>query len=154
MEREYRLAMKETELEQFIKETKLYIYDNFNLNAMTDTELEQAVEELVNQQLKGIYVPIQQWTMIVQQVYSSIRGFGILDSIMADDEITEIMINGPEKIFIEKKGRLTKLNQTFENERRLEDIVQKIVGLAGREVNRSIAASCKRWSNRYDTKVL
>lgn len=137
MEREYRLAMKETELEQFIKETKLYIYDNFNLNAMTDTELEQAVEELVNQQLKGIYVPIQQWTMIVQQVYSSIRGFGILDSIMADDEITEIMINGPEKIFIEKKGRLTKLNQTFENERRLEDIVQKIVGLAGREVNQA-----------------
>ena len=137
MEREYRLAMKETELEQFIKETKLYIYDNFNLNAMTDTELEQAVEELVNQQLKGIYVPIQQWTMIVQQVYSSIRGFGILDSIMADDEITEIMINGPEKIFIEKKGRLTKLNQTFENERRREDIVQKIVGLAGREVNQA-----------------
>lgn len=129
--------MTDTEIQSFVKETKLYIYDNFNLNAMTDAELEEAVEALVEQQLKGVYVPIEQWALIVQQVYSSIRGFGLLDSIMADDDITEVMINGPDNIFIEKKGRLIKLDQTFENERRLEDIVQKIVGLAGREVNQA-----------------
>lgn len=129
--------MKEQELDKFVKDTKLYIYDNFNLNSMSDEELEQAVEELVERQLKGIYVPVTQWTQIVRQVYSSIRGFGILDSIMADDDITEIMVNGPDKIFIEKKGRLMRLEQAFENERRLEDIVQKIVGMAGREVNQA-----------------
>lgn len=129
--------MKEQELDKFVKDTKLYIYDNFNLNSMTDEELEQAVEELVERQLKGIYVPVAQWTQIVRQVYSSIRGFGILDSIMADDDITEIMVNGPDKIFIEKKGRLLRLDQSFENERRLEDIIQKIVGMAGREVNQA-----------------
>lgn len=129
--------MKEEELDKFVKDTKLYIYDNFNLNSMTDEELEQAVEELVERQLKGIYVPVTQWTQIVRQVYSSIRGFGILDSIMADDDITEIMVNGPDKIFIEKKGRLMRLEQSFENERRLEDIIQKIVGMAGREVNQA-----------------
>lgn len=129
--------MKEEELDKFVKDTKLYIYDNFNLNSMTDEELEQAVEELVERQLKGIYVPVAQWTQIVRQVYSSIRGFGILDSIMADDDITEIMVNGPDKIFIEKKGRLLRLEQSFENERRLEDIIQKIVGMAGREVNQA-----------------
>lgn len=129
--------MTDTEIQNFVKETKLYIYDNFNLNVMTDIELEEAVEALVEHQLKDVYVPIEQWAMIVQQVYSSIRGFGILDSIMADEDITEVMINGPEDIFIEKKGHLLKLDQTFENERRLEDIVQKIVGLAGREVNQA-----------------
>lgn len=129
--------MTEAEMQSFIKDTKLYIYDNFDLNAMTDIELEEAVETLVEQQLKEVYVPIEQWAMIVQQVYSSIRGFGLLDTIMADDDITEVMINGPDNIFIEKKGHLTKLDQAFENERRLEDIVQKIVGLAGREVNQA-----------------
>ena len=129
--------MKEEELQQFVKDTKLYIYDNFNLNAMTDDELEEAVEALVNQQLQGLYVPIEQWALIVKQVYSAIRGFGLLDAIMADDDITEVMINGPEDIFIEKKGCLQKLDQSFESESRLEDIVQKIVGLAGREVNQA-----------------
>ena len=129
--------MKEEELQQFVKDTKLYIYDNFNLNAMTDAELEEAVEALVNQQLQGLYVPIEQWALIVKQVYSAIRGFGLLDAIMADDDITEVMINGPEDIFIEKKGCLQKLDQSFESESRLEDIVQKIVGLAGREVNQA-----------------
>lgn len=129
--------MKEEELQQFVKDTKLYIYDNFNLNAMTDAELEEAVEALVNQQLQGLYVPIEQWALIVKQVYSAIRGFGLLDAIMVDDDITEVMINGPEDIFIEKKGCLQKLDQSFESESRLEDIVQKIVGLAGREVNQA-----------------
>ncbi|MFQ7492188.1 MAG: CpaF family protein, partial [Lachnospiraceae bacterium] len=104
---------------------------------MTDAELEEAVEALVNQQLQGLYVPIEQWALIVKQVYSAIRGFGLLDAIMADDDITEVMINGPEDIFIEKKGCLQKLDQSFESESRLEDIVQKIVGLAGREVNQA-----------------
>lgn len=47
------------------------------------------------------------------------------------------MINGPDNIFIEKNGTLTKLNRKFESQRRLEDIIQRIVGLAGREVNQA-----------------
>ena len=48
---------------------------------------------------------------IVRQIYSSIRGFGLLDSIISDDTITEVMINGPEHIFIEQNGRLFKLDK-------------------------------------------
>lgn len=129
--------MTDEELQNFVHETKMYIYENFNLNIMSDAELENAVEALVEQQLKGLYVSIEQWALIVQQIYSSIRGFGLLDTIMADDDITEVMVNGPNHVFIEKKGRLTKLDQCFESERRLEDIIQKIVGLAGREVNQA-----------------
>ena len=80
---------------------------------------------------------MEQRVSIVEQVYSSIRGFGLLDTIIKDDNITEVMINGPEDIFIEKKGRLMKLDKQFESERKLEDVIQRIVGLAGREVNQS-----------------
>ncbi len=129
--------MTNNEMQDFIKDTKLYIYNNFNLNAMTDVELEDAVESLIEKQVEDIYIPLEQRALIVQQIYSSIRGFGILDTIMADDSITEVMINGPDDIFIEKDGKLQKLDQAFENERRLEDVIQKIVGMAGREVNQA-----------------
>ena len=73
----------------------------------------------------------------MEQVYSSIRGFGLLDAIISDDTITEVMINGPENVFIEQNGRVTKLDRQFESQRKLEDIIQRIVGLAGREVNQA-----------------
>lgn len=56
---------------------------------------------------------------------------------MSDDDITEVMINGPENIFIEKSGKLIRLKEHFESERRLEDVIQRIVGMAGREVNQA-----------------
>ncbi len=129
--------MDEEKIQEFINETKNYVYSNFNLNSMQDEELEEKIEQLVDERLRNTYVSINQKVQIVRQIFSSIRGFGLLDTIISDDTITEVMINGPENIFIEKKGKLIKLDQTFESERRLEDIVQKIVGLAGREVNQA-----------------
>ena len=129
--------MTDIELKDFIKETKSYIYDNFNLTSMGDVELEESIEQLIEQQLDGIYVSIEQRALITQQIFSSIRGFGVLDTILEDDNITEVMINGPDNVFVEMNGKLRKIDQTFENERQLEDIVQKVVGLAGREVNQA-----------------
>lgn len=60
-----------------------------------------------------------------------------MDSILSDDTITEVMINGPDNIFIEQNGVGRRLNKTFESERRLEDVIQRIVGLAGREVSQA-----------------
>ncbi|MGN0431290.1 MAG: CpaF family protein [Lachnospiraceae bacterium] len=129
--------MTEEQLQKQVDEIKNYVYDNFNLNVLTDEKLEEDIEQLVAERLREMYVSIEDRASIVKQVYSAIRGFGLLDSIMADDDITEVMINGPEEIFIEKKGKLMRLQQAFESERRLEDIVQKIVALAGREVNQA-----------------
>ncbi|MFY9131017.1 MAG: CpaF family protein [Saccharofermentanales bacterium] len=95
------------------------------------------MEELTGEWLKQEYCSIEQRVSIVEQVFSSIRGFGLLDSIIKDDTITEVMINGTDDIFIEQSGRLFKLDKKFESQRRLEDIIQRIVGLAGREVNQA-----------------
>lgn len=123
--------------QQLIADVKRYITEALPLSKMSDEELEEKVEEAVANKLEGTYCPINQKLSIVQQIYSSIRGFGLLDSIISDDTITEVMINGPDNIFIEQNGRLFKLDKKFESERRLEDVIQRIVGLAGREVNQA-----------------
>lgn len=123
--------------QKLIAEIKQHISDNFPLGQMGDEELEAQIEKVVFEKTSSGYISIEQRLSIVRQVYSSIRGLGLLDSIISDDSITEVMINGPENVFIEKNGRVVKLNKQFENQRRLEDIIQRIVGLAGREVNQA-----------------
>lgn len=123
--------------QQLVSEIKRYVTENLPLNKLSDEELEEKVEEIVSQRIGSQYCSIEQKLSIIRQVYSSIRGFGLLDSIMNDDSITEVMINGPENVFIEQNGRLFKLDKQFESQRRLEDVIQRIVGLAGREVNQA-----------------
>jgi len=123
--------------QKIVAEIKRYVSENLPLSQIEDAELEEQIEAIVAEKLQGMYCPIDQRVSIVQQVYSSIRGFGLLDSIISDDTITEVMINGPDNIFIEQSGKLFKLDKQFESQRRLEDIIQRIVGLAGREVNQA-----------------
>lgn len=125
------------EEQRIAAEVKDYITANLRLNEIGDDDLEEKIEEEVLNRLKNQYCPIQQRISIVRQVYSSIRGFGLLDTIMNDDSITEVMINGPDNVFIEQNGRLFKLDRRFESQRRLEDIIQRIVAMAGREVNQA-----------------
>lgn len=130
--------MSDEELEKLVDSIHYYVTDNLPLSTMSDGELEEQIRQLVNQRCAGYgFVSMEQRVSACEQVFSAIRGFGILDLIMKDDNITEVMINGPKNIFIEKKGKLQRLNKEFENERRLEDIIQKIVGMAGREVNQA-----------------
>lgn len=129
--------MNTQEEERFVQTAKAYVMKNFALSELSNEALEAKVEELVEYMLADQYCTIEQRVSIVKQVYSSIRGFGLLDSIMVDDSITEVMINGPENIFIEQNGCLFKMDKKFDNQRELEAVIQKIVGLAGREVNQA-----------------
>lgn len=122
---------------QVIKILKKRIFEKYNLNQLDDNLLEEAIEHLISEETPGEYITIEERVDIAERIFNSIRGFGLLDSIIKDDKITEVMINGPEDIFIEKSGKLHKLEQRFDDERQLEDIVQKIVGQAGREVNQA-----------------
>lgn len=129
--------MNQVQEEEFVSQLKRYVTETLSLSKIDDEELEEKIETLFLQKLGDEYCSMEQKVSIIEQVYSSIRGFGLLDSIIKDEDITEVMINGPKDIFIEKKGRLMQLEKQFEDERKLEDVVQKIVGLAGREVNQS-----------------
>ena len=126
-----------TDLTAIEKEIKTYVRENFSLSELSDEELFEKVKELVMKRTADMALPVSGMVTVTESVYSSIRGFGILDMIMKDDQVTEVMINGCDSIWIEKKGRLQKLEQSFENTAVLEDTIQRIVSLAGREVNQA-----------------
>ncbi len=129
--------MTDERIQELVNGLKSQIFDRYNLNSMNDEQLEHAIEEMLSPVLGGEYITIEERVDLNERVFSSIRGLGILDSIIKDEQITEVMINGPKEVFIEKAGKLYKLDQTFDSERQLEDIIQKIVGQAGREVNQA-----------------
>ncbi len=104
---------------------------------LEDEQLKMKIKELVAKKRREVYISVDQQIRIEERVYSSIRGLDILDEILADDTITEVMINGPDNIFVEKKGQITKLDAKFSSAERLRDIINHIVGETNREVNDS-----------------
>lgn len=74
---------------------------------------------------------------IINAIFEAIRGLGILGQIISDTDITEVMINGYKDIFVEKNGKLEKLQNHFESKQELETIITKFVSKAGRAVNES-----------------
>ena len=124
-------------LAELVIKFKNYFMENEPIGNMSDEELRDRIREHVMQQKFDGYVSLEQKIEIIRQVFSSIRGLGILDTIIRDDTITEVMINGYKDIFIEQNGRLFKSEYTFESNDKLVDIVRRFVGLAGREINDS-----------------
>lgn len=129
--------MKEERKSGVVKSLKKRIFDKYDLNRVGNDDLEEVIKQLISEEIRGEYITIEERIDITERIFDSIRGLGLLDSIMKDEKITEVMINGPNDIFVEKAGALYKLEQAFDDERQLEDIIQKIVGKAGREVNQA-----------------
>jgi len=114
---------------------KRRVLEYYDFAAMTDEQLDEAVMKCIAEEYGDQYLDMATRADIADQVFSSIRGLGLLDSILYDDSITEVMINGCKDIFIEKAGKVMRLQEEFEDDERLSDVIQKIVGMAGREVN-------------------
>lgn len=129
--------MDNNEIERIVGVVRQYAMDNLPLTQLSDEELEEQIKQIVEKQLLGTYCSISNRLSIARQVFSSFRGLGLLDTIMEDETITEVMINGPNAIFVEQNGRIRQLDKTFESQKKLEDIIQRVVGMAGREVNQA-----------------
>lgn len=84
---------------------------------------------------KQEYISLAEKQRLRREVFNSMRRLDILQELIEDDEITEIMINGYQNIFIEKKGQLFLCNKEFASKERLEDIIQQMVAKANRIVN-------------------
>lgn len=129
--------MTREEKSEIVEKIRKKILEATNFAVMSETDLEDAILQMLDEMFQDVYIPIEEKADITDQVYSAIRGLGILDSIIHDDTITEVMINGPDHVFIEQNGRVRRISDTFENEQKLEDIIQRVVGMAGREVNQA-----------------
>ena len=130
--------LSEEMISRLVLEIKRFLLaDAMLLSRASDEQLMRRIADVADHKLGKVSLSPQERSRVVRLVFSSIRGLGILDEILADDSITEGMINGPDHIFVEHAGRLYRLNKKFDNERQLEDIIQKIVGKAGKEVNQA-----------------
>lgn len=94
--------MTDLEKNNYIEAVHEYIIENLPLSKLSDEELQSQIESITDYYFSNQFIKMEDKVSIVDQVYSSIRGFGILDSIMKDETITEVMVNGPNDIFIEK----------------------------------------------------
>lgn len=102
-----------------------------------EKELHEIIDRIMEEELKEKYLTIKERIKIHKEVFNSIKGLGILEDLLEMDEVTEIMINGRNHIFIEKAGRIIPYDDSIESEERLQDIIQQIVAKTNRRVNQS-----------------
>ncbi len=102
---------------------------------LTDEEIWSCIDEVIIQFSKKEYFPLSRRSQIRKGVFDSLRRLDILQELLEDEEITEIMVNGCEDIFIEKKGCLEKTNRRFVSPERLSDVIQLMVAKVNRRVN-------------------
>ena len=100
-----------------------------------DDKLYSLVEEAVFERVRDLHLKISDKKRLVDSVFNSLRRHDILEPLLQDPEITEIMINGPDKIFIEKNGGSKQVPLKVESREQLEDIIQRIVSRVNRSVN-------------------
>ena len=81
-----------------------------------DSELHEIIDSVIEKNQDYKYMSIKKRQIIHKKIYSSIRGLGIIEELLEEPDITEIMINGPNNIFVEKKGRINKIDERFESE--------------------------------------
>lgn len=102
---------------------------------------DEAVQELVENEVwlmgKETYIPLAEKKRLCREIYYAIRKYDVLQELLEDETVTEIMVNGPNHIFIEKEGRLQQWQTAFESEDKLLDVIQQIVAKANRVVNES-----------------
>ncbi len=120
-------GMRNVELRKRIKRL-LYV----EIESLKNTE-----QKIFNDEISDKEIAEGMRDEIVASIYSSIRGYGVLDVLLEDDSITEIMINNYDNIFIERDGRTVRFPGGFDSAEQFEDMIQKIVGRAGREVNQA-----------------
>ncbi len=104
---------------------------------LTDEELRGRIEEQIGIVSAQEYFRLDEKRQIRHEVFNSLRRMDVLQDILEDEDVTEIMVNGVNRIFIEKGGRITETGLRFEGQERLEDIAQQIASTGNRIVNES-----------------
>ena len=100
-----------------------------------DEELYDMIDNGIQEAAKGEYLPLKEKILLRSRIFDSFRRLDILQELVDDPQITEIMVNGREHIFVEKQGSMEEWGKAFESEEQLEDMIQQIVSRVNRIVN-------------------
>ena len=109
-------------------------------NANADPkELRRLVEGMCADAIKEnpFAIPLGDRERLIEELISEILGLGPIEPLLKDSSVTEVMVNGPDSIYIERKGRLQKTDVRFRNSEHLMHIIDRIVSAVGRRVDES-----------------
>ena len=104
---------------------------------LTENELRKKVQEQVQSAMAQEVTPLSAADRVdlVQDVTDDIVGYGPLERYLNDDDVTEVMVNGPHSIYVERRGRIDRVGASFVNEQHLRRIIDKIVSQVGRRID-------------------
>ena len=132
------IVMTQEEMTKVIMEIQEVILQKLDINSsISDQTILSLIEESVLRFAHTVYLSMDEKKEVIQRTFYAIRKLDVLQEILEDQEITEIMVNGPDQIFIEKQGRLEPYPKKFLSKEKLEDVIQQIVGKVNRTVNES-----------------
>ena len=106
---------------------------------LTQSELEQRVRLTLSEVLAADDTPltVSDRARIAQDIADDILGYGPIEPYLRDPDITEVMVNGPDSIYVERGGRIFSVEGQFNDESHLRRTIDKIVGRVGRRVDES-----------------
>lgn len=104
---------------------------------LSDEQLKDLISKYLLEKEKGFHFTLLQRKQIGKEIFDSLRKMDVLQDLIDDDEVTEIMVNGPETIFVEKRGKLYQTNLRFESREKLLHVINQIVSSCNRVVNES-----------------
>lgn len=102
---------------------------------LDEAELLSIIDEKIHQTALETGLSLEERKRLRKEIFHGMRQLDILQELVEDPDVTEIMINGKDHIFIERKGKLTAWDNSFETEEKLNDIIQQIVSGCNRVVN-------------------
>lgn len=114
---------------------------------LSDGEILDAIDELILNQMRESCMPLKEKVQLRQELFYSVRKLDVLQELIEDESVTEIMVNGPDTIFVERGGKLSKWHKSFTSREKLEDVIQQIVGKCNRVVNESMPIVDARLEN-------
>lgn len=104
---------------------------------LTDEEVQALIDEEIMACSRSSYLLLEEKLRMQKELFHAMRRLDILQELIEDPEVTEIMVNGPDHIFIEKKGRIFRWERRFSTRIQLEDVVQQIVSFCNRSVTKA-----------------
>ncbi|MDO4677284.1 MAG: ATPase, T2SS/T4P/T4SS family [Eubacteriales bacterium] len=114
---------------------------------LSDGEILDAIDELILNQMRESCMALKEKVQLRQELFYSVRKLDVLQELIEDESVTEIMVNGPETIFVERGGKLSRWHKSFTSREKLEDVIQQIVGKCNRVVNESMPIVDARLEN-------
>lgn len=121
---------------------------------IADGDVENLIDEKISEISKTNYLSLTQRMELSKELFYAIRRLDILQDLIADETVTEIMVNGADYIFVEREGVLSRYERHFESREKLEDVIQQIIAGSNRVVNESMPIVDARLPNGARVNVV